>query len=72
MKFAVGICATLATLLAIAILYAYGISLLSVLVALLVLSCPVWVIWMSLRISRRTELDIHAAVDQELKSRNKP
>lgn len=40
MKFAVGICATLATLLAIAILYAYGISLMSVLVALLVLSCP--------------------------------
>jgi Flp pilus assembly protein TadB len=54
MKPAVWFCAAVATALAAAILYWYGISLFSVLVALILLACPVWVIWMSLRLSRQT------------------
>ena len=59
------------TALAAAILYWYGISLFSVLVALILLACPVWVIWMSLRLSRQTRREVEAAVERELKSRRK-
>jgi Flp pilus assembly protein TadB len=65
MKPAVWFCA------AAAILYWYGISLFSVLVALILLACPVWVIWMSLRLSRQTRREVEAAVERELKSRRK-
>lgn len=71
MKPAVWFCAAVATALAAAILYWYGISLFSVLVALIILACPVWVIWMSLRLSRQTRREVEAAVERELKSRRK-
>ena len=71
MKPAVWFCAAVATALAAAILYWYGISLYSVLVALILLACPVWVIWMSLRLSRQTRREVEAAVERELKSRRK-
>jgi fatty acid desaturase len=71
MKPAVWFCAAVATALAAAILYGYGISLFSVLVALILLACPVWVIWMSLRLSRQTRREVEAAVERELKSRRK-
>ncbi|CAG2150756.1 MULTISPECIES: hypothetical protein [Ralstonia] len=71
MKPAVWFCAAVATALAAAILYWYGISLFSVLVALILLACPVWVIWMSLRLSRQTRREVEAAVERELKSRRK-
>jgi Flp pilus assembly protein TadB len=71
MRPALWFCAAVATLLAAAVLYWYGISLLSVLVALILLACPVWVIWLSLRLSRQTRRDIQAAVERELKSRRK-
>jgi Flp pilus assembly protein TadB len=71
MKPAVWFCAAVATALAAAILYWYGISLFSVLVALILLACPVWVIWMSLRLSRLTRREVEAAVERELKSRRK-
>lgn len=71
MKPAVWFCAAVATALAAAILYWYGISLFSVLVALILLASPVWVIWMSLRLSRQTRREVEAAVERELKSRRK-
>ena len=71
MKPAVWFCAAVASALAAAILYWYGISLFSVLVALILLACPVWVIWMSLRLSRQTRREVEAAVERELKSRRK-
>ena len=71
MKPAVWFCAAVATALAAAILYWYGISLFSVLVALILRACPVWVIWMSLRLSRQTRREVEAAVERELKSRRK-
>ena len=71
MKPAVWFCAAVATALAAAILYWYGLSLFSVLVALILLACPVWVIWMSLRLSRQTRREVEAAVERELKSRRK-
>ncbi|RQP27731.1 hypothetical protein [Burkholderia ubonensis] len=65
------LCAAIATLVAIGVLYKFGVSLLSVVLALVLLSCPVWVIWMSLRLSRQTNHDIHDAVTKELGSRKK-
>lgn len=56
------ICAFLAAGLAVWILYRYGISALSIILALLLLSCPVVVIWVTLSESRRTRRDIEAAV----------
>ncbi|MDC6177095.1 hypothetical protein [Ralstonia solanacearum] len=64
-------CAAIATLLAGGILYWYGISLVSVLVALILLACPVWVIWMSLRLSRQSRREIQAMVKRELDARRK-
>ncbi|WP_375738668.1 hypothetical protein [Pseudomonas boanensis] len=55
-------------------LFRYGISPLSLLVALLLLSCPVFVVWLTLSQARRTERDIEAATRQELtrRARSKP
>lgn len=66
------LCATVATLVAVWVLYRYGVSPLSVILALVLLSCPVWVVWMSLRLSRQTKHDVHDAVRKELNSRRKP
>ncbi|MGN7103292.1 hypothetical protein ACTHR6_16925 [Ralstonia holmesii] len=68
---AAGFCAAIATLLAGGILYWYGISPLSVLVAAILLACPVWVIWMSLRLSRHTQREVQAMVKRELDARRK-
>lgn len=65
-------CAAIATLLAGGILYWDGISPVSVLVALILLACPVWVIWMSLHLSRQTRREVQAMVKRELDSRRKP
>jgi len=65
------ICAVIATLLAVAIVYWFGVSPLTILIALLLLSCPVVVIWVSLRLSRQCERDIRQAVERERKSRGK-
>lgn len=71
MRHATWFCAAVATLLAAGVLYWYGVSLFSVLIALILLSCPVWVIWMSLRLSQQTRREVEAAVERELKSRGK-
>lgn len=71
MKHAAWLCAAVATLLAAAILYWYGISAFSALIALVLLSCPIWVIWMSLRLSQQTRQEVQAAVESELESRGK-
>lgn len=58
------ICAFLATGLAIWLLFRYGASALTIMLALFLLSCPVLVVWVSLSESRRTRRDIEAAVRQ--------
>ncbi|WP_175817030.1 hypothetical protein [Burkholderia diffusa] len=63
------VCAAIAMLLAVGILYRYGASPLSIVIAVVLLSCPVWVVWMSLRLSRQSHQDVSEAVDRELKSR---
>lgn len=65
------LCASVATLVAIGVLYRYGVSLLSVALALVLLSCPVWVVWMSLRLSRQTDHEVRDAIRKELDSRKK-
>ncbi|MFA8357067.1 hypothetical protein ACEPT7_04155 [Burkholderia ubonensis] len=65
------LCASVATLVAIGVLYRYGVSLLSVALALVLLSCPVWVVWMSLRLSRQTDHEVCDAIRKELDSRKK-
>ncbi|CAG9184063.1 hypothetical protein LMG23994_05300 [Cupriavidus pinatubonensis] len=65
------ICAVIATLLAVAIVFWFGVSPLTILIALLLLACPVLVIWMSLRLSRQCERDIRQAIERERKSRGK-
>lgn len=65
------LCATVALLVAIGVLYRYGVSLLSVTLALVLLSCPVWVIWMSLRLARQTDHEVRDAIEKELDSRKK-
>ncbi|TPQ30648.1 hypothetical protein C2U69_30770 [Cupriavidus pinatubonensis] len=66
------ICAALATLLAIVVVYWFGISPLTLLVAILLLSCPVVVVWVSWRLSRQCECDIQQAVERERKARGNP
>ncbi|WP_434033000.1 hypothetical protein [Cupriavidus sp. a3] len=66
------ICAALATLLAVAVVYWFGISLLTILLAVLLLSCPIVVMWVSWRLSRQCERDIQQAVDRERKARGNP
>lgn len=66
------ICAALATLLAVAVVYWFGISLLTILLAALLLSCPIVVMWVSWRLSRQCERDIQQAVDRERKARGNP
>ena len=70
MKHAVAwICAALAMLLAAAIVYQFGLTPLTILVGLLLLSCPVVVVWLSLRLSRQCERDIRNAVERELQDK---
>jgi len=63
------ICAFLATLLAGAIVYRFGLTPLTILVGLLLLSCPVVVVWVSLRLSRQCECDIRDAVEREIQEK---
>ncbi|WP_256218011.1 hypothetical protein [Burkholderia contaminans] len=65
------LCATFAAFVAIGVLYRYGVNLLSVAIALVLLSCPVWVVWMSLRLSRQADRDIQDAVRKARDSRKK-
>ncbi|WP_178115452.1 hypothetical protein [Pseudomonas tumuqii] len=63
------LCALLATLVAGWLPYRYGISPLSLILALLLLSCPLIVVWLSLSQARKTERDIALATRQELARR---
>ncbi|WER44725.1 hypothetical protein CupriaWKF_10265 [Cupriavidus sp. WKF15] len=66
------ICAALATLLAVAVVYWFGVSPLTLLVAVFLLSCPLVVVWVSWRLSRQCERDIQQAVERERKARGNP
>ncbi|UIF86499.1 hypothetical protein [Cupriavidus sp. UYPR2.512] len=59
----VWICAALA--LAIAIVYRFGLTPLTILLGLLLLFCPVVVVWLSLRLSKQCERDIRSALERE-------
>ena len=63
------LCAWLATLLAGWLPYRYGISPLTLALALLLLACPLIVVWLSLRQAKETERDIELATRQELTRR---
>lgn len=65
------ICAALATLLAAAVVYLFGITPLTLLIGLLLLSCPVAVVWIGLRLSRQCERDIRNAVEHELEEKRR-
>ncbi|RWA51431.1 hypothetical protein AU476_22585 [Cupriavidus sp. UYMSc13B] len=51
--------------LAIAIVYRFGLTPLTILLGLLLLSCPVVVVWVSLRLSKQCERDIRSALARE-------
>ncbi|SPS00062.1 hypothetical protein [Cupriavidus taiwanensis] len=72
MKYVVAwICAALATLLAATVVYLFGITPLTLLIGLFLLSCPVAVLWISLRLSRQCERDIRNAVKHELEEKRR-
>jgi hypothetical protein len=56
------VCSVAMVLVGIAIIMRYGITLDTVFVLLILLGCPVIVIWQSLRISKKTETEIRNAV----------
>lgn len=64
------LCALLATLVAGWLLYRYGISPLPLLLSLLLMSCPVFVVWLTLSQARQTKHDIEEATRQELAHRS--
>ncbi|MFC4521554.1 hypothetical protein [Cupriavidus pinatubonensis] len=61
----------MATLLAIAILYRFGLTPVTIVVGLLLLSCPIVVAWISLRLAKQCERDIRSAVERERQYREK-
>ena len=63
-------CALLAAAVALWVPYRYGISPLTLLLALLLLACPVVVIWLALRQSRQTEREIKAAAREGRENRS--
>lgn len=65
------LCAATATAVAIGVFYFYGLSLATFMIALLVLICPVLVVWLTLRIAKRSEEEIDACVRKETKNREK-
>lgn len=69
-RLAYGLCALLATALAAWVLYHYGGSWPSLLLALLLLACPFFVVGLTLYQARQTERDIAAATRQELARRS--
>lgn len=68
--FVVWICPALATTLAVLVLYWFGVSLLTILLALLLLTCPVVVVWVSWRYSCQWERDLNRAIDRGRKARD--
>ncbi|WP_280283089.1 hypothetical protein [Pseudomonas sp. BN415] len=52
------------------VLFSYGVSLVSLLVALLLLACPVFVVWLSLRLAQQVDRDVKAASREELDRRS--
>lgn len=64
------LCAFLATAVAVWVLYRYGISPTTLLLALLLLTCPVIVVWLTLRMARQSEREVEAAARQGRESRS--
>jgi hypothetical protein len=52
--------------------YRYGVTLVTALVALLLLTCPFGVIWLTWRLAQQSEREIDAAVRLERENRSKP
>lgn len=64
-------CGAVALVGALATVLVFGLSVLTVAVGLLLLLCPLLVIWLALRLDRRTEQDIAAAVRDEIGRRGR-
>ncbi|WP_024303447.1 hypothetical protein [Pseudogulbenkiania sp. MAI-1] len=58
------VCAVIAAAVAVGMFYFYGFSLLTLALALVLLSCPV-VVWMTLRLAKRSEDEIAGTVSKE-------
>lgn len=71
-RFAYGFCAFLAVAVAVAMFYRYGVTLVTLLLALLLLTCPFGVIWLTLRLAQQTEREIDVAVRRERENRANP
>lgn len=65
------LCAATAAAVAAGVFYFHGLSLKTFAVVLLVLICPVLVVWLTLRIAKRSEEEIDELVHKESKSRKK-
>lgn len=65
------LCAATAAAVVAGVLYFYGLSLTTFAIALFVLICPVLVVWLTLRIAKRSEEEIDALVHKEIKSKKK-
>jgi hypothetical protein len=61
-RFAYWFCAFLAMAVTLAMFYWYGVTLVTVLVALLLLTCPFGVIWLTLRLAQQSDATVDATV----------
>lgn len=65
------LCAVTAAAVVAGTFYFFGLSLTTLAIALVVLICPVLVVWLTLRLSKRSEEEIDALMHKEAKSRHK-
>ncbi|WP_085275213.1 hypothetical protein [Pseudogulbenkiania subflava] len=68
-QLAYGMCAVIAVAVAIGMFYFYGFSLLTLVLALVLFSCPV-VVWMTLRLAKRSEEEIASGMRKGHERRN--
>lgn len=61
-------CAVVMALLAAGILYWYGFTSLSVVVAVMLLLCPLFAIWQGFRLSKLTDREIDKLINEKHKS----
>lgn len=70
-RLAYGMCSLIAVALAISIIYLYGITLGTLAIALLLLCCPILLVWFTQRLARRSEDAVDAMVREASLRRGK-
>lgn len=70
-RLAYGMCSLIAVALAISIIYLYGITLGTLAIALLLLCCPILLVWFTQRLARRSEDEVDAMVREASLRRGK-